>query len=173
MNSEEPEVSRNVIEMITVANEYCLFMESIDKYSKDDTIFYLQKLLPLLYIKGCTLPIVDVQFPEANERFVTEENWQTVFNDARNIFGKNDEQWIVNHYEQDEESRIKISLSEFLADIYQDMKDFILLYQKNTKYARENAVFELKELFASHWGFRLLEVHKFMHLWIFRNNIEF
>ncbi len=173
MNNNEPAVSKNVIEMLTVANEYCLFMEKIENYSKEDIISYLQKLLPLLYIKGCTLPIVDVEYPEANERFVTEENWQTIFNDTRNKLGKDDEQWIVNYYEQEENSRIKISLSEFLADVYQDMKDFILLYQKNTKAARENAVFEIKELFASHWGFRILEVHKFMHLWIYKNNIDF
>lgn len=173
MNNNEPSVSKNVIEMITVANEYCLFMESVDKYTKKEIISYLQKLLPLLYIKGCTLPIVEVEYPEANQRFVTEENWLTVFNDVRNKLGKYDEQWIVNHYEHDEDGRIKISLSEFLADIYQDMKDFILLYQKNTKAARENAVFELKELFASHWGFRIIEVHKFMHLMVYINSIKF
>jgi len=172
MINNEPATSKNVIEMITVANEYCLFIENAEKHPRNSIISYLQKLLPLLYIKGCTLPDVEVEYPEANERFVTEENWQTVFNDLRRKFGNYDEQWIANHYELEEDSRIKISLSEFLADIYQDIKDFILLYQKNTKAARENAVYELNELFASHWGYRTIEVHKFMHLWVY-NNIEF
>ena len=49
--TEEPAISRNVIEMITVANEYCLFLEGIEKYTKDDIISYFQKICPLLYLK--------------------------------------------------------------------------------------------------------------------------
>ena len=49
------------------------------------------------------------------------------------------------------------------ADIYQDLKDFIYLYQKNTEMAKENAVSECKRLFQTRWGVRLTRAHTVIH----------
>jgi hypothetical protein len=166
--TEDAAISRNVIEMLTVANEYCLFLEGIEKYTKEDIIGYFQKVCPLLYLKGATLPFVEVENPDANERFVTEENWLTIFNDVRNKLEKDDEFWLVDYNDDDYSNPVKASIGEYLADIYQDMKDFILLYQLNTKAARENAVAECRSLFESHWGWRCIEVHKIIHFLRYR-----
>ena len=48
--------SKNVIEFITVVNEYCLFIEKAENYSKDDIIQYMLKICPLIYLKGALLP---------------------------------------------------------------------------------------------------------------------
>lgn len=50
---------------------------------------------------------------------------------------------------------LKASISENLADIYQDMKDFIMLFQKNTHAARECAIADFKMLFGNHWGYSI------------------
>ncbi|NVN95182.1 MAG: DUF5063 domain-containing protein [Bacteroidetes bacterium] len=168
MLSEEPAVSRNVIEMITVANEYCLFLEGIEKYTKEDIISYFQKICPLMYLKGSTLPFVIVENPEINERFVTEENWLTIFNDVKAKMGKDDDFWMVDYNDDDYDNPVKTSVAEYLADIYQDMKDFLLLYQRNTKAARENAVSECRLLFERHWGFRAIEIHKIFHYLLYK-----
>jgi hypothetical protein len=162
-NTEDAAISRNVIEMITVANEYCLFLESIEKYTKEDIISYFQKICPLLYIKGATLPFVSVENPDLNERFVTEENWLNIYNEVKAKLGKDDDFWMVDYNDDDYSNPVKTSVAEYLTDIYQDMKDFILLYQRNTKAARENAVSECKLLFERHWGFRCIEIHKIFH----------
>ncbi|MEI6695571.1 MAG: DUF5063 domain-containing protein [Bacteroidota bacterium] len=162
-HDEEPAISRNVIEMITVANEYCLFLESIEKYTKEDIVSYFQKICPLLYIKGSTLPFVNVENPEANERFVTEENWLTIYKEIQDKLGKDDDFWMVDYNDDDYNNPVKTSLAEYLTDIYQDMKDFLMLYQLNTKAARENAASECRSLFVNHWGFRCIEVHKIFH----------
>lgn len=169
--NEEPEVSRSVIEMLTVANEYCLFAEKIENYTRDDVIGYFQKICPLLYIKGVTLPYIEPENPDANERFVTEENWEKIFNDMKEKLGKDDINNITDY--NDNNSLSKISVAEFIADIYQDMKDFVLLYQKNTKSARENAVAECRLLFERHWGYRIIEVQKIFHQLIYKDSIEF
>lgn len=155
--------SKNVTEMLTVANEYCHFIEKAHQYEEKDILNYLQKILPLLYLKGSLLPSVEVTMPEANERFVTAETYEIIYNEVMNKFKPNDSFWDVDHAELKDITPEKISLADQLTDIYQDLKDFILLYAKGTKAAQENAVHDCKHFFEIHWGYRLVQALKYIH----------
>lgn len=159
---DNPAYSKNVLEMLTVANDYCLTMAKVEGKPKSELIDYLLKISPLLYIKGSLLENIDVNNPEANQRFVTEEEWQALFNELRKKFGKDDEFWFIDNTENHNEP-VKGSLAEHYTDIYQDMKDLLLLYQVNSLDAKENAVHEIKQSFLSHWGYRIVNAHKTLH----------
>jgi hypothetical protein len=158
-----PVYSKNVFEIITVANDFCIFLAKIETYSITETIDYLQKVGPLLYLKGTLLPDIEVSNPDANERFVTEGDWETLFNELRNKFQPDDEFWFIDNSDFSDNNPIKGSLAEHFADIYQDLKDFLMLYQKSTLDAKENAVSELKRLFLIHWGLRIVNAMKVLH----------
>jgi len=160
---EDPVFSRNVLEMITVANEYCLFIEKVENYSREDLLSYLCKICPLLYIKGTLLPDVERNELQASERFVTEEQYEVVFNDLRKAFHPDDEYWFMNNSDPLANEPIKASLAENFSDVYQDLKDFILLYQKNMYEAQKSSIRLCKEWFKSRWGFRLVNAHKVIH----------
>jgi hypothetical protein len=164
-----PVYSKNVFEIITVANDFCIFLAKIETYSKTEAIDYLQKVCPLLYIKGALIPDVEVSNPDANERFVTEGDWETLFNELRNKFQPDDEFWFIDNSGINDNNPIKGSLAEHFADIYQDLKDFLMLYQKNTLDAKENAVSELKRLFPIHWGLRIVNAMKILHYITLKN----
>ncbi len=168
----EPAYSKAVIETLTVANEYCLFIEKIENFPAEELFPFLQKIITLLYLKGCLLPEILVESDEANERFVTAEQWELVFGDLRKKFANNDEFWILDIDGSDETTPIKASISEQLTDVYQDLKDFVLLYQKNTKAAKQNAAANCKALFSSHWGIRIINVLKFIHSQNLKTNIQ-
>jgi len=155
--------SKNVTEMLTVANEYCHFLEKAHQYEVKDILSYLQKIFPLLYLKGSLLPVTEVQMSEANERFVTAENYEIIFNELRNKFKPKDEFWALDHAELKEINPEKHSLAEELTDVYQDLKDFVLLYGKGTQAAQENAVHDCKLFFETHWGYRLVQAQKYIH----------
>jgi len=156
-------LSKAVIEMATVANEFCYFFETVEKKNSETILSFTQRILPLLYIKGSLLPDIQPQNPEANERFVTEEQWERIFTTLREIFAKNDEFWFIDLQHINETEPLKASLSENIADIYQDMKDFILLMQKNTLAARENAISECRLLLANHWGYSIGNIFTQIH----------
>lgn len=160
---EDPIASRSVLEMLTVAHEFCLFVEKASEYKQEDILNYMQKISPLLYLKGTLLPEIIPEYPEANERYVTEEQWEGVFNPLREKFAEIDQYWYHDYNDVDVNDPIKGSLAEKFADIYQDLKDFTLLYQKNSRAAKENAVAELKKYFVTHWGFRLVTAHRYIH----------
>jgi hypothetical protein len=158
-----PEMSVGVLELLRVAHEYCIFAENADQKTNAEICDFFRKLGPLLYLKGALLPAVDPEFPEANERFVTEEEWQAIFNEFRSVLSREDEYYRIDHEEGLPYEAIKASLSENFTDIYQDLKDFLLLYQKNTRDARQNAVHDCRMLFETRWGLKILENLRYIH----------
>lgn len=163
---QEPAYSPFVLEFLAVAHKYCIFIEEIHKYTLEEIRDYLHKALPLLYVRGTVLPFVETDEIEMNEKYVTEEQWQLTFNELREKFGTNDEYWFVEN-DNPHNDLIKGSLSDNLADIYQDMKDFVILYQKPMRDAKIAAVWEIRQLFRSHWGFRIVNAVKVLHYQLF------
>ena len=159
---------RSSLEMLTVANEYCLFFEKADSYSTQDILLYFQKIAPLLYLKASLLKPVKIKDESLNERFVTEEQWEAVFKELRKKFGSDDQYFVHDH----NFDSVEASLADNMADIYQDMKDFVMLYQKNTESARHNANANLVSLFRWHWGPALLNALASVHRQLFKDEIN-
>ena len=151
--------SSTVLELIRVAHEFCVFTEGVEKTEVKDVLSFYQKVLPLMYIKGSLLPdLTDVDNSFA-ERYVSEEHWEQVFMSIKTKFGDDEYYWIVDQNRE----MIKASLAENIADIYQDMKDFVVLFQKNQLAAKENAVYDVKKFLAFHWGPRLTNSLNHIH----------
>lgn len=156
-NEDHPVYARTILDFLTAANDYCYNVEQSPTKNPGAFLGYLQKILPLLYIKGSLLPDLEVTDPALTERIVTEEQWQDTFNILRMKFLTNDEFWFPENLETGKHEPKKLSLSELIADIYQDLKDFVVLYQKNSVLAKENAVNDVKDLFISNWGYKTIK----------------
>jgi len=170
--NEEAFIQKNVLEFYTVANELCLFLEKSDEYRKEEIIEYWHKICPLIYLKGSLLPVIVVENPDANERYVTEDQWEYIFNTLRAKIGEEDEFWYIDeqHFIDDEIN--KGSLSEHFADIYQDLKDFLMLYQKSNIDAKENATRSCRVLFEINWGPKTIRVMKAIHYNLFADSFS-
>jgi hypothetical protein len=160
---DDPVYSRKVLEMLTVANEFCLFLEKAEEYSASELLSFLQKISPLIYLKSALLPEIEVQDEDAVEHYVSEEQWEALFNVLYHKFGENDQFYFVDNQEKSHNDPVKGSLAESYTDIYQDLKDFLLLYQKPLKAFKENAVNECKRLFETRYGFRLVNAQSAIH----------
>jgi len=169
---DDPVYSRKVIEMITVANEYCLFLEKAEDYTKQELYQSLHKLAPLIYLKASLLPDIVVSDEDAIEHYVTEEQWETLFNILRNKFDLDDTYSYIDLHEKSHTDAKTGSMAENFTDIYQDLKDFVLLYQKPLKSFKENAVRDCKRLFETRYGFRLVTVHAALHHVMFSGEKE-
>ncbi len=167
----EPVYSPFVLEFLAVAQKFCLFIEEIEKYDKIQIFDYMHKALPLLYVRGSVIPEVAPDNYEANEKYITEEQWQNIFNAIREKLEKDDEYWFLENDNPLNEP-VKGSFADGLADIYQDMKDFVILYQKPLRDAKKIAVWEIRELFKAHWGFRIVNLLKVMHYDLYSERSE-
>ena len=155
---EEIQKNPHILEMLTIANEFCHLTEQIEHYEKEQIIPVYQKVCALLYLKGCMLPDYKTEQTIAIERFVTEEQWELIHQAIKKKFDTHD----IFRYLDEEE--IKTSeISEQITDIYQDMKDFILLYKKNLSASQEAAISEIIRLFKSNWGMKCIILSKVFH----------
>jgi len=155
---EEIQKNPHISEMLTIANEFCHLTEQIEHYEKEQIIPVYQKVCALLYLKGCMLPKFKTEQTDAIERFVTEEQWEIIHQAIKKKF---DTQDTFNYLDDDEIKKTEIS--EQITDIYQDMKDFLLLYKKNLSASQEAAISEVIRLFKSRWGMKCIILNKVFH----------
>ena len=157
--------SKNVIEFATVANEYCSFIEAVDQFQRKDFIVRVQKLFPLLYLKATLLPEPDIEMSEdAPEKFVSEEDYNFVLHKLEEKFGQFDAYYeVFDPSMQYSEDALEASISENITDIYQDLKDFILLYRIGTLEVMNDALWECRNNFEQYWGQRLVNGLRAIH----------
>jgi len=161
---KHPVYSRQVIEFVTVANEFCLFMETAGQFERLDFILKMQKLLPLLYLKGSLIPEIESVLNEGNEKFVTEQEYDFVKEQVRTHMRELDdysEQWDPKITGSTEP--VITSISENMADLYQDMKDFVSLYSMGITEIMNDAVWECKMNFENYWGQILVNALRVIH----------
>jgi hypothetical protein len=163
-----PVAAKSVFEMLTVANDFCSFLEKSEDFAKIGILIYLQRVLPLIYIKSSLLPDVVIEDEEAIEHYVTETEWEEIFNMLRAKFGEDDIHYYVDNHERSHQDPVRASIAENITDIYQDLKDFLLLYQKPLTTFKQNAVMECKRLFAERYGFRIVNAHSAIHYLLFK-----
>lgn len=163
MTQQDPTLSRANLELVTIAGEFCNLIESCQSHDRTTFLKTLRSFVPLLYLRGSLIQAELPAFPDANERFVTEEQWDGLFTSMRELLADKDEFFYAGISEYGEDTLLRGSLSEHLADIYQDLKDFILLFKKPSLASRENAIYECSTLFDERWGQRLSNILPIIH----------
>jgi hypothetical protein len=164
----DPVYSRNVIEFVAVANEYCKYAEHASQLKGDELLRILQRILPLMYIKASLLPQLNPYFEDGNEKFVTESDWIVLHETLRSKFGTADDYLeVFDEKTSETEGPVLSSISENMADIYQDIKDFLLLYQTGTAEVMNDALWECRMNFENFWGQKLVNAMRAIHKFIY------
>lgn len=167
-NNAGPVYSHNVIEFVAVAHEYCKYAEHASELKGDEMLKIMQRILPLMYLKASLLPSLEPIFEDGNEKFVTEADWNRIHDTVKQKMGTADD-FSAEMGEKLDDSGIPVpvTLSENMADLYQDLKDFILLYQTGTEEIMNDAVWECKMNFETIWGEKLLNVIRAAHRFLY------
>jgi hypothetical protein len=164
---EEPKsgvYSLQVIEFITVADQFCKHLVRARQYKKQDFLSAMQRLLPLLYLKAVNLPALEPHFEEGNERFVKEEEYNTIVSAVAALMGQADSfEEPYDQYLHESGEPAAGAISEYLADMYQDVKDCILQYQTGTEEVMNDAIWECSLSFETLWGKKLLSALRAIH----------
>ena len=155
---------KNVIEFVTISAEYCAFLERVESMKRSNFIDTSLKLLPLLYIKASMLPKCETIGDEVPETYVTEERYEILRINLAGLLGDKDD--YLDVFIQDmaySDQPIKCSISEDLADIYQDIKDFIFVFQLGLNETMNDALTICQENFELHWGQKLVNTMRALH----------
>lgn len=167
--------SKNVIEFVTVANEYCSFIEKAEHFSRKDFISRTQKIFPLLYLKASLLPEPDMELSdESPEKYVTEEDYNYIHDKLISRLGDADAyQEIYDSSLQYSYIPVEGSIAENITDIYQDLKDFLLSYRIGTIEVMNDAYIECRNNFEQYWGQKLVNALRAIHFLLYSGtNLE-
>lgn len=155
---------RNVVEFVTVAAEFCKFLEQADGMKRATFVDTSLKILPLLYLKASMMPKCEMMGEDMPENFVTEETYEIVRMNLAGILAEKDDYLdvFVSDMKYSDQPITKY-ISEDLADIYQDIKDFIFVFQLGLNETMNDALAICQENFALYWGQKLVNTLRALH----------
>lgn len=155
---------RNVVEFVTVAAEFCKFLEQAEGMKRATFVDTSLKILPLLYLKASMMPKCEMMGEDMPENFVTEETYEIVRMNLAGILAEKDDYLdvFVSDMKYSDQPITKY-ISEDLADIYQDIKDFIFVFQLGLNETMNDALAICQENFALYWGQKLVNTLRALH----------
>lgn len=164
---------RNTVEFVTVAAEFCTYIERAGEHNRKDFVDTLLKILPLLYLKVQMLPEDERTNEEPLEEFVAEDSYEVLRITIADLLADKDTYLEVFVEEMKySDTPITKNISEDLADIYQDIKNFVCLFQVGINETMHNAIIDCKENFSQYWGQRLVNTLRALHDIAYNTNLE-
>jgi hypothetical protein len=164
--------SQGITEFVTISAEFCLFVEKALAVSTWDFLDKSRKILSLLYLKGSLLPKPEYELNEDIETFVTEEDWYFVHDSIQKKLGKNDEYSdVIKSEETGELEIVSMSIAENIADVYQDIKNFVSLMNMGTEEIMKDALAECQINFDEYWGQKSVFALKAIHNLLLESDI--
>lgn len=157
--------SKALVEFVGAANECCLYLEELKgtegKAFITESVKHLAELYALFLKIGETEPVFDTP-PEPT---VTEQHWSALFQSMAGILGpSNDILRVAAENEFDRSEIVNHTISEDMADVYQELKDFTVVYSRGLEELMNDAAWELQIRFAEHWGMKLLRALSALHM---------
>lgn len=164
----------SVVEFVTVAAEYCVFVEQIAGKEPLNAVDVLLKLLPLLYLKASMLPEMENDEMVTLSESVTEQDYDLVRSSVSSLLG-NDDDYLEVFAEEMKYSDVPVrkSISEDLADIYQPLRNFVESFRSGVNEIMTEATAVCRDQFISYWGQTLLNTMRALHSWRYGVDREF
>lgn len=161
---QHPVYDKNTIEFITVAAEYCSFIERCAGMSERVFLDKMSKLLPLLYLKMSLLPDMDTSSLSDLTTYVSERQYDAVRAQIQAIISEHDEYLEV--FQEDmkySDTPIVASISENLADVYQQLRDMIGNFQSADLAIMNDSLISCADEFRNYWGQSALNALRAIH----------
>jgi hypothetical protein len=170
MDTHQIVYSKNVVEFVTVASEYCSSVEQVAKITAEANLQKMQKLLPLLYLKAAMLPKTERLLDEELEKYISELDYNVLHQKWLELLNEYDSFYeVFDPSIQFGQETVTASVSENLLDIYQDLKNFLIAYSIGNEEVMNDALVECAEHFEEFWGQQLVNVFRAVHMLVYSN----
>jgi hypothetical protein len=161
---EEIVFSKYTIDFARVALEYCVFVEKTKETDKKTFVDNMTKVLPLLYLKISIIPEITTDYESELAEKVNENFYAQVENNISELLG--DDDLYLETFHPDirlSDSPVAVKIAEDLADIYQDLGNFIAVFKNGQKETMNDSLVLCIENFKKYWGQRLVNALRALH----------
>lgn len=151
------------LDFVRIAAEYCRYLEGCTDATKHDFAQTLCALLPMVYLKTVLLPEIEEPVGYVSP-FVTEEDYNYVRRNVAAVLGGEDDYLDVQVEDFKYcEQPVLCTVSENLADIYQQLRDLVETFREGHEEAMQVSLYETTEEFRLTWGGKLLAALRTLH----------
>ena len=163
-NNSKTIFAQGTIDFVTVAAEFCAYLEQSSDRSKEQFVDTMLKLLPFLYVKAHLVKRVESNGDFLPDDKVTEEDYNWIRNIIYSILGNDDdyEELVFDPNTQSDETKWS-SISENLADMYQSLRNFVSAYQIGIEDCMHDALWLVMDQFELFWGKCLVDSLSRLH----------
>lgn len=170
---EEIIFSKYTVDFARVALEFCVFTEKVKESDKKTFVDNMTKVLPLLYLKVSIIPEINDNFESELSSKIDEILYAQVENNISELLG--DDNLYLETFHPDiklSDSPVAVKISEDLADIYQDLGNFIAIFKNGQKETMNDSLILCIENFKKYWGQRLVNALRALHFIKYKTEIE-
>ncbi len=154
-------LSNNQLTVIALANEYCQAIELAASVEPQEFVGRMVRLLPRIYISVTDLPAEQFSEPEyaLDAAHLDEAYYEQVRSNIAALLGEDDTYLETFHEDMKySDTPIAATVSEGLADLFQELYDFVEDV-KNSDLEQQLEYFgQLREDFSDFWGQTLCNV---------------
>ena len=157
------------LDFVTIGVEFCSFLEKMEVKSRTEWAKTMLRILPLLYVKATLLPSVEVIGDQMAEVFVKEQDYMLIANQVASVLAEEDVYLDVFVEDMKYSDRpVSSFVSEDIADIYQDIRNFVSVYQHGLEETMVFALNDIAENFRAYWGQKLVNVLRPLHALVYK-----
>lgn len=110
---------------------------------------------------------------EQLEHFITEQTYEVIRHRLALLLGEYDSYLETFHPDMEySDAPIAATISENLADVYQDLGDFVALFRQENEAVMQKALAACETNFRYYWGQKLLNALKALHVVRFNENVS-
>jgi hypothetical protein len=170
MNKIDFLISPQTKEFVKLCRRYFEYLEKLPDRKITDFWDMQLRLLPEIYTGVFYLPAIEARYASDVEKFVTERGYNKIFTSMVAYIGALDKFSDFSDLSYPGTVKvIEVSLSEILTDIYQELKDFVLLYETGTLENMNDAIADCFDSFGQYWGVKLLTATRIIHVNLYQH----
>jgi len=170
MNKLDSLIDPKTKDFVKLCRKYFEYLEKMPDRNITDFWTAQLCLLPEIYASMSHLPQIDLRYSSDVEKFVTEREYNKVFTNLVAYIGALDKfSDFIDLSHPGKAKVVQASLSEMFTDLYQELKDFVLLYETGTLENMNDALAECFETFGQYWGVKLLSITRIIHVNLYQH----
>lgn len=160
-----------VKDFVKTAGDFCLLIEQASQKRTGELFSELQQVIPLLYMKAARLPMPKFCYEEEPTTFVKEDDYAMIHNSLQQKFElftgitSMSPGTLPNQHEL-----VSFGLAENFSDLYEELKNFVRLYDVGLPQSMNDAVWFCRKSFEHTLGTRMADSLKALHNLIFNKN---
>ena len=168
MNKIDSLIAPQTKEFIKLCRRYFEYLDKMPDKKISDFWLVQLSMLPEIYAGVYRLPQIEARYSSDVEKFVTEREYNRIFINLVSFIGALDKFSDFSDLSHPGTMKvINVSLSEMLTDIYQELKDFVMLYETGTLENMNDAIADCFDTFGQFWGVKLLTATRIIHVNLF------